>query len=159
MKYIELGGHFKYSLQGARPQSGSCSPCDRWNPTRSISPSPQAAVSPYTPVSLGSVIHTWVEGEENTHTSVSWLRARPQLGKNIQDAQKKKQNTVYNYKSTHSSTYATGCLTDDKHFLLPYGLNLYFLRKFKPTVDEWTVQQKLFGLPNNDCKIFILYKP
>jgi hypothetical protein len=47
--------------------------------------------------------------------------------------------------------HSSDCLVDNRHFLLPHGLNLYFLRKFKPTVNEWTVQQKLFVLPDICC--------
>jgi hypothetical protein len=53
--------------------------------------------------------------------------------------------------------YGSGCLIDNRCYWLPIMLNLYFLHKFKAAVDEWTVQQKLFVLPNIDCKI-ILYK-
>ena len=90
-EYIELGGHFKYSLQGVRPQSCSSDPCDNWNPTLSVSrPHLQAAVSPCAPVSLGSVLRTCVEGEETTHSfvwSTYWLQAGPQLRQIILDAQ------------------------------------------------------------------------
>jgi hypothetical protein len=44
------------------------------------------------------------------------------------------------------------CLIDNRCFLLPCGLHLYFLHNLKPTFYEWTVQQKLFVLPNTDCK-------
>jgi hypothetical protein len=36
------------------------------------------------------------------------------------------------------TNYRSGCLIDNRHFLLPCGLHLCFLCKFKPTVDEWT---------------------
>jgi hypothetical protein len=39
--------------------------------------------------------------------------------------------------------HSSDCLIDNRRFLLPCGLNLYFLHKLKATVDEWNVQQKL----------------
>jgi hypothetical protein len=50
--------------------------------------------------------------------------------------------------------YSSDCLIDNR----PCGVNLYFLCKLKAAVDEWTVQQKLFLLPNIDCKSVILYR-
>ena len=89
-EYIELGGHFKYSLQGVRPQSCSSDPCDNWNPTLSVSrPHLQAAVS-LVSQTVWDLSFTRVEGEQTTHAfvwSTYWLQAGPLLGKNILDAQ------------------------------------------------------------------------
>jgi hypothetical protein len=54
--------------------------------------------------------------------------------------------------------YSSDCLTGNRRFLLVCGLNLYFLHQFKPTVDEWTVQQKVFVFSNIEWNLIALYR-
>jgi hypothetical protein len=52
--------------------------------------------------------------------------------------------------------YRPHCITDNRHFLLLRGLNLYYFCKLKVTVDEWTVQQKIFVLPNRPQYLYLV---
>jgi hypothetical protein len=120
MKYIKLGRNFKYSLQGARPQSGSSSPCDRWNPTLYLVFTSGCSLASYPSQSGFCHSHMSRRGGKHTHECLVYaLVASSSAAWKEYSKCPRKQNTVYSYKSTHSSTYATHRAVS--FGLLPWG--------------------------------------